>query len=73
MHDYRLEPDQTLATKRLAGHKMNKEHLSIALCMNADRSHKFKPLIIGKYKRPCCFKNVKIHSMPMTYHNNAKV
>ncbi|CAB5360476.1 unnamed protein product [Rhizophagus irregularis] len=46
---YRLEPDRTLATKRLAG-----------------------PLIIGKFEKPRCFKNIKIQSMPMTYRNNAK-
>ena len=72
MHDCRLEPDRTLTTKHLAEHKVNKERLSIALCVNADGSHKFKPLIIGKYERPRCFKNVRIHSMPMMYCNNAK-
>ncbi|CAB5386061.1 unnamed protein product [Rhizophagus irregularis] len=69
---YRLEPDRTLATKRLAGRKVNKERLSVALCANADGSHKFKPLIIGKFERPCCFKNIRIQAMPMTYRNNAK-
>ncbi|CAB5384860.1 unnamed protein product [Rhizophagus irregularis] len=69
---YRLEPDRTLATKRLAGRKVNKERISIALCANADGSHKLKPLIIGKFEKPRCFKNIKIQSMPMTYRNNAK-
>ena len=46
----RLEPDQTLITKRLAGRKVNKECLSVALCANADGSHKLKPLIIGNLK-----------------------
>jgi hypothetical protein len=68
----RLEPDRTLATKRLAGRKVNKERLSVALCANADGSHKLKPLIIGKFERPRCFKNIRIQSMPMTYRNNAK-
>ncbi|CAB5357059.1 unnamed protein product [Rhizophagus irregularis] len=69
---YRLEPDRTLATKHLAGRKVNKERLSVALCANADGSHKFKPLIIGKFERPRCFKNIRIQAMPMTYRNNAK-
>ena len=69
---FRLEPDRTLATKRLSGRKVNKERLSIALCANADGSHKLKPLIIGKFEKPRCFKNVKIQSIPMTYRNNAK-
>ncbi|CAB5381779.1 unnamed protein product [Rhizophagus irregularis] len=69
---YRLEPDRTLATKCLAGRKVNKERISIALCANADGSHKLKPLIIGKFEKSRCFKNIKIQSMPMTYRNNAK-
>ena len=69
---FRLEPDRTLATKRLSGRKVNKERLSIALCANADGSHKLKPLIIGKFEKPRCFKNIKIQSIPMTYRNNAK-
>ncbi|CAB5393728.1 unnamed protein product [Rhizophagus irregularis] len=69
---YRLEPDQTLATKCLSGHKVNKECLSIALYANADGSHKLKSLIIGKFKNPRCFKNIKIESMSMTYRNNSK-
>jgi len=68
----RLEPDRTLATKRLAGRKVNRERLSVALCVNSDGSHKLDPLIIGKYGRPRCFKNIKIQNMPMTYRNNAK-
>ncbi len=72
MYNYRLEPDRTLATKRLAECKVNKERLSIALCVNADSSYKLKPLVIGKYQRPRCFKNIKIQNMPMTYCNNAK-
>ncbi|CAG8567290.1 22161_t:CDS:2 [Rhizophagus irregularis] len=68
----REQPDRTLATKRLAGRKVNKERISIALCANADGSHKLKPLIIGKFEKPRYFKNIKIQFMPMTYHNNAK-
>ena len=72
MYNYRLEPDRTLATKHLTGRKVNKERLSIALCVNTDGSHKLKPLVIGKYQRSRCFKNIKIQNMPMTYCNNAK-
>ncbi|CAB5352374.1 unnamed protein product [Rhizophagus irregularis] len=69
---YRLEPDRTLATKRLSGRKKSKERLSVALCANADGSHKLPPLIIGKYANPRCFKNVNIGNLPMSYRNNAK-
>ncbi|CAG8758931.1 17290_t:CDS:2 [Cetraspora pellucida] len=53
-------------------HKKNKEHISIALCSNVDRSHKVNPLIIDKYTSPWCFKNMKIKILPMTYRSNAK-
>ena len=69
---YRLEPDWTLATKRLAGRKKNKERLSIALCTNANGSHKLRPLIIGKSAKPRCFKNIKLSNLPMTYRHNSK-
>ncbi|CAG8818665.1 32553_t:CDS:2, partial [Racocetra persica] len=41
---YWLEPDKTLATQCFAGCKKNKECLSIALCTNADGSHKLNLL-----------------------------
>lgn len=69
---YRLEPDRTLATHRLFGRKKNKERLSIALCANADGSHKLDPLIIGKSAKPRCFTNVNLNSLAMTYCNNTK-
>jgi hypothetical protein len=67
-----LEPDHTLATQRLAGHKKNKEHISIALCTNADGSHKIDPLVIGKSENPRCFKNVDVSYLPMMYRYNTK-
>jgi len=67
---YRLEPDRSLATTRLSGRKKNKERLSIALCANADGSHKLNPLVIGKYAKPRCFKNVNFNSLRVTYRNN---
>lgn len=70
--NYRLEPDQTLATRRLEGRKKNKERLSLALCTNADGSHKLNPFVIGKYGNPRCFKNVKIQNFPVIYRNNPK-
>ena len=40
---YRLEPDQSLATYKLAGRKKDKERLTIA---NSDGSHKLNPLVL---------------------------
>lgn len=61
-----------MATRRLSGRKKNKECLSIALCTNADGSHKLNPLVIGKYAKPRCFKHVNIRNLPVTYRNNKK-
>ncbi|GES79799.1 CENP-B homolog protein 2-like [Rhizophagus clarus] len=70
---YRLEPDQTLATKCLSNRKKSKERLSIALCSNADGSHKLPSLIIGKYANSRSFKNINICNLLMIYQNNAKL
>ena len=67
MYFFSLEPDQTLATRRLSGRKKNKERLSIALCANSDGSHKLNPLVIGKYARSRCFKHINIRNLLITY------
>jgi|GraSoiStandDraft_52_1057288.scaffolds.fasta_scaffold34078_1 hypothetical protein len=69
---YRLEPDHTLATRRLSGRKKDKERITIALCANADGSHKLDPLIIGKFAKPRCFANININSLPIMYRTNRK-
>ncbi len=69
---YRLKSDKTLATKCLSGCKKNKERLSVALYTNVDRSHKLPPLIIGKFAKPRCFKNINISNLKMTYRSNPK-
>jgi hypothetical protein len=56
----------------LSGRKKNKERLSIALCANFDRSHKLAPLVIGKYAKPRCFKNINISNLSVTYWSNSK-
>jgi DDE superfamily endonuclease len=67
-----LEPDRTLATQRLSGHKKNKERISVALCANADSSHKINPLVIGKYGKPRCFKDINVANLPIQYRHNTK-
>ncbi|CAG8693619.1 17712_t:CDS:2 [Dentiscutata erythropus] len=66
------ELDRTLATHRIAGRKVDREHISVALCANADGLHKLNLLIIGKYQKPRCFKNINIKNMPFMYRNNTK-
>ena len=69
---FRLESDRTLAIRWLFGCKKSKERLSIALCANADRSHKLHPLVISKYANLQYFKYVNIVNLPITYQSNSK-
>ncbi|CAG8710758.1 2870_t:CDS:2, partial [Dentiscutata erythropus] len=68
----KLEPDRSLATRHLSGCKVDRECLSIALCTNADSSHKMVSLIIGKYAKPRCFKNINLKNLAVMYKNSAK-
>ena len=67
---YRLEPDKTLATKRIEGRKQSKERVTIGLCSNATGTDKWCPIVIGKYAKPRCFKNVNLHNIGVSYRNN---
>ncbi|EGN91611.1 hypothetical protein SERLA73DRAFT_42890, partial [Serpula lacrymans var. lacrymans S7.3] len=47
-------PDRGLATKQMSGKKKEKFQISVGLACNADGSKKFKPIYIGKSRRPHC-------------------
>jgi hypothetical protein len=47
------------------GFKVSKERVTIMTCANAAGTHKLPLLLIGKSKKPRCFKNIK--SLPVTY------
>ena len=51
----RLEPNRTLATKRLSRKKLQKKRITIALTTNADGSTKLLPFVIHKYAHPRAF------------------
>lgn len=69
---FNLLPDKTLTVKgeNCHGGKLSKQRLTVLLCTNADGSEKLTPLVIGKAKKPRCFKNVK--SLPTDYVSNKK-
>lgn len=69
---YRLEPDSTLATGPVKGKKKNKERITVALCANATGTHKLKPLVIGRSKRPRCFGSSYNPGIYVDYKNNTK-
>jgi len=67
---YRMQADNSLATKQHKGRKQNKERITITVCCNADGSDKLPLWIIGKSFRPCCFKNINIDNLDCKYHAN---
>jgi len=46
--------------------------LTVALCANANGTDKLKPLVIGKYLNPRCFKRINRNSLGVMYEANAK-
>jgi hypothetical protein len=71
----RLEPNRTLATKRLSGKKLQKERITIALTTNADGSTKLPPFVIHKYARPCAFTRRNISNpdnLGILWNSNSK-
>jgi hypothetical protein len=65
-------PDRTLQRlgQKCSGGKVAKDRITVLLCANADGSEKRKPLIIGKYQKPRCFKSVKPQSLGVDYCAN---
>lgn len=70
---FRAIPNKTMALKgdRCVGGKQSKERLTILECAFAD-GHFEKPLVIGKSRKPRCFKSVKIDELPVTWRANKK-
>lgn len=68
---FRAIPDKTLSFKgnKCSGGKMPKERLSVLLCFFADGKSE-KPLVIGKSKKPRCFKNIDVNALPVHYYHN---
>lgn len=63
-------PDRTLVScleKSAPGFKKSKDHLTVLGCTNATGTHKLKPVMIGKFAKPCCFKNVNMNVLPVIY------
>lgn len=71
---YNLLPEKTLALKgeKCRGGKRSKERLTIAFGVNMDGSDKLKPLVIGRFKNPRCFKNIEKSSLSIEYKFNKK-
>ena len=71
---YKLLPNKTLAShfeKRADGRKRQKERVTINACSNASGTIKLPLLLIGKYKKPRCFKNISKDSLPLIYDHQS--
>ncbi len=70
---YRAFPNKTLCLRgeKCTGGKISKERLTIFVCGNMCGDLEM-PLVIGKAKKPRCFNNVKIQSLPVIWRNNTK-
>ena len=65
-------PDKTLTLKgeTCSGGKKSKDRITVLVCANMTGSQKLPLLVIGKFARPRCFKNVR--TLPVQYESNAK-
>lgn len=67
---FRLMPTKTLAAsfeRSADGRKESKERVTVNACANASGSIKLPLQLIGKAKRPRCFKNVNTDLLPVQY------
>lgn len=68
---FRALPTKSLQFKgeKCSGEKLSKERLSVLLCAFADGKIE-KPVVIGKAKRPRCFKNLDLEQLPVIWRSN---
>jgi len=69
---FKCLPDKTFIFKgqSCSGGKHSKERVTLLLGANMSGTEKLRPLLIGKSKKPRCFKQVK--SLPLDYYANKK-
>ncbi len=63
-------PQKTLVSffeKRANGRKKAKERVTVSACANVTGTIKLPAVMIGKAKRPRCFRDIYINCLPVTY------
>ncbi|XP_055308293.1 jerky protein homolog-like, partial [Sitodiplosis mosellana] len=68
--NFKALPTKTLASlseKYAPGFKMQKERVTVMVCANASGIHRLPLLVIGKAKRPRCFKGMNMNALPVRY------
>ncbi|KAG0441503.1 Tigger transposable element-derived protein 6 [Dictyocoela muelleri] len=68
---YKIMPSKSLVSKVRHGSKLHRDRISILLCVNSTGTEKIKPLVIGKFNKPRCFKNFKYNDMINYEFNNS--
>ncbi|GBM26480.1 Tigger transposable element-derived protein 4, partial [Araneus ventricosus] len=70
---YRVLPDKTLFLKgeKCSGGKISNERLTLLLCCNMLGDFEI-PVVIGKAKKPRCFKNIDVRKLSVSYKSNKK-
>lgn len=69
---YKLTPDKTFKFlgEKCSGGKHSKERITVLIAANFTGSEKKKLVVIGKSKKPRCFKNLK--NLPVQYEHNSR-
>lgn len=69
---YKLAPDRTMnfIGEKCVGGKLSKERITVLVCANMIGTEKRKLLVIGKFNKPRCFKNV--NKLPVNYAANKR-
>jgi DDE superfamily endonuclease len=62
----------TYTNEQCHGGKYSKERITVLVGANMTGTEKLELLVIGKSVNPRAFKNVKRHSLPVTYEANKK-
>lgn len=68
--NWKALPRKTLASRHelaAPAPKISKDRITALACVIATGSHRFPMLVIGKSKKPRCFKHVNMSAMPIVY------
>lgn len=69
--NYKALPTKTLASfseKYAPGFKMQKQRITTLVCANASGNHRLPLMLIGKSKKPRCFKGINMKALPVNYY-----
>lgn len=70
---FRVLPNKTMSFKgeKCSGGKSSKERLTVLLCCNVEGDFEM-PLVIGKSRKPRCFKSINLNSLKVQWESNKK-